>query len=71
MGANIPSPDDFGKRLLHGACGAALGFFAGMLVGRRLHANDFLLWWGLAGALILGFLAFKYTDDFWSGGGAN
>lgn len=57
MGANIPSPDDFGKRLLHGTCGVVVGFFIGFFEGSPAH--------GLVGALIVGVLAFMYTDDCW------
>lgn len=66
---NIPCPDDLGKRLLHGACGATLGFFFCMPLGHKMHFDHAPLIFGLAGALALGALAFIYTDYFWEGFG--
>ncbi|OGV48453.1 MAG: hypothetical protein A2017_19595 [Lentisphaerae bacterium GWF2_44_16] len=58
-------PDDIGKRIIHAACGAVLGFCFGALIAYKIFSGKIILRPGLAGALIVALLAFFYTDSFW------
>ncbi len=60
--------DDFGKKILHAICGAILGFVIGFGMGSRYlrYSLNHLLIFAGAVSLILGFIAFRYTDEFWN-----
>ena len=58
--------DKTGKRILHGICGAIVGAIAGAVIMLdSVEATSALVLPALGGAIILGLLAFFYTDYFW------
>jgi hypothetical protein len=65
---NSPEPDSFEKRLRFG-CGFVFGgLVALLLIAREVAAFTGLTWASVAGiAIIVGFLAMRYGDEFWRG----
>ena len=53
------------KKILHGICGVIFGFFAVLLLWNRFFRVGNSLIPALCGAIIMGILAFLYTDSFW------
>ena len=53
------------KKILHGICGVIFGFFAVLLLWNRFFRVGNSLIPALGGAVIMGILAFLYTDYFW------
>lgn len=55
-----------GKKILHGVCGAVVGAIAGAVIMLdSAESNSTLAWSALAGAVVLGLLAFFFTEYFW------
>jgi hypothetical protein len=55
-----------GKRLLHGICGAIIGALGGIYIAlETFETKSELVLPALGGAIILGLLAFFFTDYFW------
>ncbi|MEI8245191.1 MAG: hypothetical protein WCI51_05130 [Lentisphaerota bacterium] len=53
------------KKILHGICGAIFVFFAGLAFGYKVYRGSSNMLPALGGAVIMGILAFLYTDYFW------
>lgn len=55
-----------GKKILHGVCGAVIGAISGVVIMMdEVDSKPTLLLSALGGAIVLGLLAFFFTDYFW------
>lgn len=55
-----------GKRILHGICGSVIGAILGVVMMLDVaESKQILALSALGGAIIVGLLAFFFTDYFW------